>query len=71
LKITNFARESSGLSEKIVALRKAACLAGRRAVVVDSFMVISSEFQQMCSNSIHAVMINQARVGFEIRLADQ
>jgi len=60
-----FARESCGLREKVVALREAGCLACRCAVMSDSTLMVSSEFQQMCSDSVQTVMFRKAGVRFE------
>ena len=58
-------REPRGLREKVVALREAPCLACRRPVVPDGALAVSGEFQQMCSNSVQAVMIREAGVRLE------
>ena len=31
----------------------------------DGALMVSSEFQQMCSNGVQAVMVREASVGFE------
>jgi hypothetical protein len=62
---SQFAGESRRLGEKIVSLWEASGLTSRHTVPSNGTPIVPSKFQQMCSDSVQAMMISQPGIRLE------